>query len=343
LLAQPPKSTMAVTTSMELVCIGVDGALPAQAFKLRLAHLRRSPALAAYLPVYLRTDLGVADAAHGSKLPTRDSDCSGSEGDLRARRLDRTTWQFALEAQGCRELQRRLEAADDKSRAALADGLRGHICDAVRSPHANFVVQKCIEVLRPAAFQFIIDELMGDSLGHVAEHKFGCRVVMRLLEHSLPHQVCQVVGVIMPSVPKLARHRYGNYVVQSMISNSATEQRCLILEIFRREIAMMCQDHFGSSVVRTVLQSGNDSDRVPLAQAISKSSGLVRQLMHSQRGQAIVKLVVGLIEVPERRRLLDEVVKTSGLPASKYGRIFRLHVEQKASSQLLVATVHAGA
>lgn len=225
----------------------------------------------------------------------------------------------------------------------LADTLRGHICDAVKSPHANFVVQKCIEVLRPVAFQFIIDELMGDSLGCMAEHKFGCRVVMRLLELSLPHQVRQVVGVVMPSISKLARHRYGNYVVQSMISNSATEQRHRILGTLRQEIALMCQDHYGSSVVRTVLKSGDDSDRAPLALAILKSQGLVKQLVHTQHGQAIVKLVIDLAEIPERRSLLNDIVATSGLSASKCARIFGKQVELNASTQLFPAAICAGA
>ena len=57
------------------------------------------------------------------------------------------SWQ---DAKGCRDVQRAIEeAADDVTRSRLVTELAGHVLDAMRCPHANHVLQKCITCSRP--------------------------------------------------------------------------------------------------------------------------------------------------------------------------------------------------
>jgi len=205
------------------------------------------------------------------------------------------------------------------------------------------VVQKCIEVLRPADFQFFMNELMSDSPVQMALHKFGCRVVIRLLEHGLPGQVHDVAEALMPSTSILAQHAYGNYVLQSMMSYCAPGHRCRIMEALREEIDVMCKSHFGSSVVRAVLAVGSSSERMLLAASIMKSQGLMLHLAQSRRGHAIIKLVVKVLELPERSRLLTDLAIAEGLSASRYGRSVLQLIELNQFKKLPPNAVVCGA
>jgi len=268
--------------------------------------VRLIPALSAFLPIHLRADLAGSGAEELCLCPL-----------LAAAPED---WRLAFDPRGCRALQRRLETSDDEARVAIADKLRGHIREAVRSPHANFVVQKCIEVLRPGAVQFILDELMTDSLMLVARHKFGCRVVMRLLEHGMADQVHKLTEALMPKVGDLAMHAFGNYVVQSMISHCAEEQRSRIMSELKRDVGSICRDLYGSSVVRTILASGSDCEGRVLATAIVETRDLVQDLAHMRRGHAIIKLMVKLLDPQEYEMCMKIVAGTEGLSTSRYGR-----------------------
>ena len=49
--------------------------------------------------------------------------------------------------------------------------------------HANHVIQNCVEVLPPSDLGFIVDGVLQFGVQQVTCDKFGCRVVLRLLEH----------------------------------------------------------------------------------------------------------------------------------------------------------------
>ena len=55
--------------------------------------------------------------------------------------------QRAMDAHGCRLVQRALALADDPGRLEIARELRGHICDVLESPHGNHVLQRIIELI----------------------------------------------------------------------------------------------------------------------------------------------------------------------------------------------------
>ena len=60
--------------------------------------------------------------------------------------------------------------------------LRGHVLQMMESPHANFVLQKVIEVLPANATCFVTEEL-ATRAAEAARHRFGCRILCRLIEH----------------------------------------------------------------------------------------------------------------------------------------------------------------
>ena len=50
---------------------------------------------------------------------------------------------------GCRVLQSALDDADNSCRIAIARALRGNVCRAMHSEHANHVIQRVVELVAP--------------------------------------------------------------------------------------------------------------------------------------------------------------------------------------------------
>merc|ERR550534_3300898 len=116
-----------------------------------------------------------------------------------------------------------MDNASEEARVALALELRGHVSEAVRDPHGNFVVQRCIALLPPARLRFLVDELNADSAAQLARSKFACRIVQRLVERWPADDVARLVGSILDDFLEVACHSFGNYVIQNIMTNGTEE------------------------------------------------------------------------------------------------------------------------
>merc|ERR1719379_1572852 len=99
-------------------------------------------------------------------------------------------WPMAVQRHGCRVAQKAFEVADQDQKDLLAEGLRGHIREALESPHGNYVVQKCVESTVKGA-EIVLEEMCGAFL-FFSRRRFGCRVIERLLENCSNPQVSEL-------------------------------------------------------------------------------------------------------------------------------------------------------
>jgi len=81
-----------------------------------------------------------------------------------------------LSQAGSKGAQAALQQGTAEERQTLASGLKGHVYRAVQSKHANYAVQKIIEVLPVAKTSFIPEELLGFGKD-ASMHPFACRVI----------------------------------------------------------------------------------------------------------------------------------------------------------------------
>merc|ERR1712232_721269 len=88
---------------------------------------------------------------------------------------------LAFDASACRVLQKALDHGEDEEVLALGLELQGRVGEAIRSPHANHVIQKLVEVLPVPSLSFITQEILGAG-SEVARNRYGNRVLSRLLE-----------------------------------------------------------------------------------------------------------------------------------------------------------------
>lgn len=136
-------------------------------------------------------------------------------------------------------MQAALEAApSDEVRADLATELHGHVAKAMRCPHANHVLQKCIALVRPESLQFVVDELLArDGLVvQAAKHRYGCRIVQHTLRRCSASQIACLVEALLQEVESLACHSIGRYTIQVLLEISTEDQRYRLIRAIERSM-----------------------------------------------------------------------------------------------------------
>jgi mRNA-binding protein PUF3 len=233
-------------------------------------------------------------------------------------------WAMSQDPKGCREVQQAMERNPEPELLQnVGNEFVGHVAQAMRCPYANHVLQMYISVAKPEKLSFILDETMSCPGGvlFAAKHKFGCRIVQRLVERLLPVEADELAEAILGDVLGLSRHPYGNYVLQNLIEHGTSNQRAQLAQEIQRGIVPICQDHFGSAVVSSALSKMTREDMLPVAHSILHASGLLVFLAHSRHGHTTVRNILRSVEGAElslARELLQAEV--ASLQASRYGR-----------------------
>lgn len=232
-------------------------------------------------------------------------------------------WELSQDAIGCREVQHALQVCDDGERLMIAAELSGRVSDAIRSPHGNHVVQRVVMLLRQQDFQFVVDELLARPLVPVAQHKFGCRVIQRLLEHGAEDQTDKLLGCLSGDILGLSKHPYGNYVVQHMFQHASERRRSEVMYGIRQHVGPLATDPYGCVVVWKVLTNGNRSERCALVEALSelheKEPEVIASMACMRHGHAIVE---HLLHEPRVARTLEAELsqRSAVLNSSRHGR-----------------------
>lgn len=304
-------------------------ALPARAIKARLFNAVEPPAWAAYLPDSFAglprpKDKGITSHHLGQSAPLAESSVASLASSLP---VMGNVWVLACDPDGCREVQKEFEGpGGDAKRVALASELHGHVWEAVRCPHANHVIQKCIVAMKPQASQFIIDELvsgLGTSGGasQAARHRYGCRIVERLVEHCSSSQVSGLIEDLVNDVVVLSKHPYGNYVMQHLLEHGPIDQRRKMVMVLAQNANAVGSDCYARAVVSKALNHAAREEQVSLAQALLREPGLIATMARTRHGHVAAKFVLQHLDGPDRdearRQLFADLAV---LRASRYGR-----------------------
>jgi len=228
---------------------------------------------------------------------------------------------LAFDAAGCRAVQLALHVADRRSATELAGELRGHVCEAIRSPHANYVIQKVIEVMPMAQANFIADELCGMGV-EVARHRYGCRILCRLLEHSATDVgPMALISEVLAEVGSLCRHSFGHYVIQSVLEHGTPEQRQQIAATLRSELARSVQNRNACYVIENALSYCSHEDRQALVEGLlSGGPNRLAALAQHKFGSHVVRALLRLPGECSQVAMAQLQLVAAQLQTTKYGR-----------------------
>jgi hypothetical protein len=159
---------------------------------------------------------------------------------------------MAFEPFGCRVVQSAFDVASASEQQAMAGELRGHVRDAISSPHANFVIQKVIEVLPPSSTNFVAEELFTYAV-EAARHRFACRILCRLIEHKTDSATTDtLIDELLAETEQLIRHNFARHVIELILEHGSTMQKERIVRAIRNDVVRSAKDRYASYVVEQV-------------------------------------------------------------------------------------------
>lgn len=219
--------------------------------------------------------------------------------------------QHAFTQQGCRAVQLAIEEADIETLAELLRELHGHVADLIDSPHANYVIQKVVQFAPAALARFVALELHGVAI-KTARHRYGCRIMCRLLEHCSGNtDLAVLLEELLAETAELSRHAFAHFVVESILEHGPLEQRGRIAMALLGDLPRHAHHRCASHVVTSALIHCGPEDQCLLASALlnTNNTGLgAASLAQSQFGSFVVR---ELLRAPGSRRFVWEQLQRS--------------------------------
>jgi len=195
-------------------------------------------------------------------------------------------WPMAASTASCRVVQRALEVAAPSKQVAIAEQLKGRVLEASMCPHANHVLQKCVELLPSESLEFILVELSG-HVETVARHRYGCRVLERLMERAW--QIESVVNEVLVDANQLCRHPFGNFVVQHVLKLGTSIQKHSVVSTLHADIQRLARHRVASHVVRCALAHASSADKQCLVNVLTADAEDFADLAHHHCGSYVVR------------------------------------------------------
>jgi len=197
-----------------------------------------------------------------------------------------------------RAAQIALEMASATEQVTLATGLRGQVRQAMQSKNANYVITKAVEVMPALRVSFVAEELVTHGRV-VARHRFGCRVLCRILEHlsQTDTNSLKLLDEVLDNAGGLCNHAFGSIVIRHFLEHGLDEHRRRIADALSADPskAFECaMQRKGSHVVEAALRSCSPNDTLLLAEQLLANSDEVVALATSQFGRHVVSTLLDM-------------------------------------------------
>merc|ERR1719171_241069 len=128
----------------------------------------------------------------------------------------------------------------------------------------------------------------------VAQHKFGCRILERLLEHCPMESMANVVAEVISEAKKLSGHAFGNFVLQHILEHGTPQQRGSIIHSLHSVIPTLAQHKVGSHVVQRALDSSDESMQRVILTALAADEEQVLAVACSRYGSFVMEQIIDL-------------------------------------------------
>jgi len=214
-------------------------------------------------------------------------------------------WTGARDPSGSLLLQAVWEGplSSEDQKAFIAE-FRGHVAEGLRCPNANYLLQKVISSCDHDLLWPIINEITGKghrSVAHVACHKYGCRIIQRILEVGSQGQVEHLLNSLVGHAGETSLSPYGNYVVQSVVERCSSAQHQKIVEGIGQHIEELATNCHLQAVVSKLLNCFASAEQLTLALRIASFPGVMHALSATGRGKGLCKRILRVLSFTKER------------------------------------------
>lgn len=166
----------------------------------------------------------------------------------------------------CRVVQETIARGTLKQQNEIAAGLKNHVLDAVNHLYANYVVQKFVQMCPVGVTSFIAEEMKLHA-AQMARNRFGCRVILRLLEHAKGDATRKLVDAMLSigesggsndddDLAKLAKNEYAHHVISGILENGEPAQKSAVLRCLWGDLWKFAQNRRSSYVLECAVSTG---------------------------------------------------------------------------------------
>jgi pumilio RNA-binding family len=223
-------------------------------------------------------------------------EADGHEKRMALSKIHGSVLKMAFESLGCRVVQLAFDVADASERQVMVGELRGHVRDMISSPHANFVIQKVIEVLPVSSANFVAEELLTYA-ADAARHRFACRILCRLIEHHLCDNMgstttTYLIDELLHETEKLIRHNFARHVIELVLEHGSATQQERIIRAIRNDVFRNAKDRYASYVVEQVMYRCSIPERDALAFDLISDIDSFWTLANHECGSHVIKALL---------------------------------------------------
>jgi hypothetical protein len=201
-----------------------------------------------------------------------------------------SVWWLGFTKRGCRIAQKAIEVGTIEDQNQILGQMQGRVLEALKSPHANHVLQKCIEIMPPDQLQFAITEIRRE-LPFAARHRFGCRIIQRLIEHGHSWQTEELISELVADTARLCRHQFGNFAIQHILQHGTPAQRSAIAKMLSEDTIRLAKHRIASYTISCALSYCAAEDVKMLTQVVLQDAGQLADLSRRQYGSFVVREV----------------------------------------------------
>jgi len=230
--------------------------------------------------------------------------------------------ELSFDSSACRVVQKAIEFGTEEEGVALSSELQGRVRESIRSPHANHVIQKMVEVLPLASLGFVVEEILGAG-AEVARHRYGCRVLCRLLlrqSETLSVHMDELIRELLSDASDLSRHTFGHHVIETVLQIGSAHQRHGIFIALSSDLPRNAKNRNATYVVERALLSCDDDDRSMMVQELIGTPDCLVSLVENQFGCYVAKALLKVSDETFHKMLCHIEAATSRLEKNKYGR-----------------------
>lgn len=227
--------------------------------------------------------------------------------------MQNKAFKLSMDQDGSRLVQAALQVGDRRVQTGIILQLQGRVCKMMGSPHANHVLQRIIELLPPQTAFFIFDEVSKKwNPDYLAQHRFGCRVLERMIEHfPCSHAAlapwAQYLDWLLQSAASHCYHDFASFIMQHLMEHGTDEHRSIIAAAVAQELERAALDCHASGVLDKAFCFLPTHEQFNLASKVLEIDGLIGRMAASQRPAAerLLRVVSGTALMTEAQRQVN--------------------------------------
>ncbi|KAJ1941241.1 hypothetical protein GGF37_003637, partial [Kickxella alabastrina] len=218
--------------------------------------------------------------------------------------------------QGCRFLQKTLEAGQKDQIDLIFKEASPHLSELMTNPFGNYLCQKllehCTEPQRKQAMTALAPDLVAISV-----NVHGTRAVQKIIDSvSSQGHINTIIGALRNSVVMLIRDINGNHVIQKCLSRLSSKHNQFIFDSVAESCIEVATHRHGCCVFQRCIDYATDSQKAQLVKVIvDKALTLVQDPFGNYVVQYVLDLGIMDYSEPLIRRFVDHIC---GLSVQKF-------------------------